>query len=282
MKKNANGWGALLLSGSLAIGLTACTTTSVELPALSESNTKLTGQVIWRDLVTHKPAEAQNFYENVFGWHFDQYSDDYATITYQGDLIGGMATLPSSNVSSYWLPVVSTDNLDSSLAKAEGAGGKVLISSTELSGRGHIGVVRDPQGAVFSLIDTVSGDPEKLPKLSGSWMWQEVWTDSVESSLVFYEKIANYKALQRSVKGNHYLYVTVDDAPAFGIVKKPNSEVASTWVNYIKVDDVDATLEKVNAFGGDVLMAPTEEVRGGSVAIVRDPSGAGFVIQEVE
>ena len=281
MKKNSKGLGALFLSGSLAVGLTACTATTVELPALSQSNTKLTGQVIWRDLVTHQPAEAQTFYENVFGWQFDKFSDDYATITYQGDLIGGMATLPSNNVSSYWLPVVSTDNLDRSLEKVKATGGKVLISNTELKGRGDIGVVRDPQGAVFSLMDTVSGDPESLPRLSGSWVWQEVWTDSIDGSQVFYQGLADYTALQRSVKGNEYRYLTANDQPAFGLVKKPNKEVASMWVNYIKVDDVDATLDKVKQFGGDVLMAPNESIRDGSVAIVRDPSGAGFVIQEV-
>ena len=51
-------------------------------------------------------------------------------------------------------------------------------------------------------------------------------------------------------------------------------------MNYIKVADVDATLLKVTAAGGIVLMAPNDKVRSGSVAIIRDPAGAGIVIQE--
>jgi len=281
MKKISNGWKALLLSSALVTGLTACQTTSIELPALSQSNIKMTGQVIWRDLVTHQPQQAQSFYQNVFGWKFQQFSDDYATITYQGDLIGGMATLPSHNLSSYWLPVLSTNNLLESVEKAKIAGGKVLISNTELKGRGEIAVIKDPQGAVFSLIDTISGDPEKLPRVSGSWAWQEVWTDDVQQSKTFYQSLNTYGDSTRKVQVHEYTYLTSDEQPAFGLVKKPNSDVPSTWVNYIQVDDVVATVEKVKAFGGDVLMAPTDKVRGGSVAIVRDPAGAGFVIQEI-
>jgi predicted enzyme related to lactoylglutathione lyase len=46
------------------------------------------------------------------------------------------------------------------------------------------------------------------------------------------------------------------------------------------VQDVNATAAKAASLGGKVLMAPTQQVRDGSVAIIADPNGAGFVVQE--
>ena len=45
--------------------------------------------------------------------------------------------------------------------------------------------------------------------------------------------------------------------------------------------DVAAVTNKARTLGGSVLMAPNAEVRNGRVAILADPSGAGFVVQEL-
>ncbi|WP_203218768.1 VOC family protein [Vibrio sp. S11_S32] len=145
---------------------------------------------------------------------------------------------------------------------------------------GDIAVLQDPQGAVFSVLNTVSGDPVTLPKQSGNWMWQEVWTQDVAQSQAFYQQLGQYKNGEKTLAKNSYQYLTINNKPAFGFVKKPNADVSTTWVNYIRVDNVKTTIEKVKQNGGVVLMAPTKAVRNGTVAIIRDPAGAGFVMQE--
>lgn len=274
---------ASVIAATFGFGLAACSSTGqLELPALSQSQEKHEGQVIWRDLVTNQPEKVQSFYHDLFGWEFESISEDYSLIRYQGVAIGGMATLPSDNISSYWMPVLSSDNLEQTLEKATKYGGKVLIDTTNLKGRGDIAVIRDPQGAVFSVLDTVSGDPMPTPMVSGSWMWQEVWSNEQDQSQGFYQQLANYTAKEKEFTDVSYRYLSIDDKAAFGVVQTPNDEVPNTWVNYIKVDDVNQTLSTLKALGGDVLMEPTPEVRNGTVALVRDPSGAGFVLQQLD
>lgn len=266
---------------AMSLFIAACSDSpSITFPALSNSAMKTPGSVVWRDLATTAPDQVKPFYENVFGWKFETISDNYSLIQYQGHYIAGMATLPTTSSTNYWLPVISTDNVDNTLAQAKNAGGTILIKKTTLKGRGDMAVIQDPQGAVFSILNTINGDPDALEKQSGNWMWQEVWTQDINQSQSFYQKLGHYKAETKSLNKHDYPFLSINNKPAFGFVKKPNADVATTWVNYIRVDDVNATVKKITQNGGYILMAPTKLVHNGTVAIVRDPAGAGFVVQE--
>lgn len=283
MKPFSMKWLTVPVTCSLALLVTACSQSpSLTLPALANSNNKAVGTIIWRDLATTAPDKVQPFYHNVFGWNFESVNDDYSLITYQGQNIAGMAKMPSNSSTNYWLPVISTNNVDNTLSQSEQAGGKTLIKKTTLKGRGELAVIQDPQGAVFSILNTFTGDPAPLSKQEGNWIWQEIWTDNIAQSQSFYQKLGDFKASNKTLLGHSYPYLAINEQPAFGFVKKPNADVATTWVNYIKVSDINATVKKVESNGGYVLMAPTKEVRNGTVAIIRDPAGAGFVIQEMK
>ncbi|MCO6353934.1 VOC family protein [Pseudoalteromonas shioyasakiensis] len=262
-----------------AVSLTGCQLTSSELPAISDSGTKNSGHVVWHDLITPNLAQSQTFYGSVFGWQFQAVNDSYTLASLDGKLIAGIAELDNKQNASHWLSLISSKDIAAVSEKTIKAGGKVLVSSTEIKGRGTIAVLEDPQGAVFSLINTVNGDPETHQTDNG-WIWQEVWSDNPEQSKAFYQSLGNYSAQNKPLSNGNYSYLALNGAPAIGFVKKPDAEIGNTWVNYIKVADVDATLLKVTAAGGIVLMAPNDKVRSGSVAIIRDPAGAGIVIQE--
>ena len=270
---------AAILMAVAAVSLTGCQLTSSELPAISDSGTKNLGHVVWHDLITPNLAQSQAFYASVFGWQFQAVNDSYTLASLDGKLIAGMAELDNKQNASHWLSLISSKNIAGVSEKTIKAGGKVLVSSTEIKGRGTIAVLEDPQGAVFSLINTVNGDPETQQTDNG-WIWQEVWSDNPEQSKAFYQSLGNYSAQNKPLSNGNYSYLALNGTPAIGFVKKPDAEIGNTWVNYIKVADVDATLLKVTAAGGIVLMAPNDKVRSGSVAIIRDPAGAGIVIQE--
>ena len=270
---------ATILMAVTAVSLTGCQLTSSELPAISDSGTKNSGHVVWHDLITPNLAQSQTFYGSVFGWQFEAINDRYTLASLDGKLIAGMAELDNKQNASHWLSLISSKNIAGVSEKTIKAGGKVLVSSTEIKGRGTIAVLEDPQGAVFSLINTVNGDPE-THQTDNSWIWQEVWSDNPEQSKAFYQSLGNYSAQNKPLSNGNYSYLALNGTPAIGFVKKPDAEIGNTWVNYIKVADVDATLLKVTAAGGIVLMAPNDKVRSGSVAIIRDPAGAGIVIQE--
>ncbi|MGS0496234.1 VOC family protein [Pseudoalteromonas mariniglutinosa] len=269
----------LLLSGALAAVLTGCQLTQPSLPAISDSGTKQLGHVVWHDLVTPDLKQSQTFYQAVFDWQFRAVNDDYVLVSTNGQVIAGMAKLDNKQNNSHWLALVSVADVDSVINSTRSAGGKTLIGKTTITGRGDIAVLEDPQGALFSVINTVNGDPS-LTINNNSWIWQEVWSDDPAASSAFYQQLAGYSTAQKTLFGANYSFLKINSSPAFGFVKKPDAEIGNTWVNYIKVADVDATILKVTAAGGQVLMAPNDAVRNGTVAIIRDPAGAGLVIQE--
>jgi predicted enzyme related to lactoylglutathione lyase len=71
-----------------------------------------------------------------------------------------------------------------------------------------------------------------------------------------------------------------DGQPRVGLLDTPSPRIGNTWVAYIRVADVDAAVNKIKALGGYVLMAPTMAIRNGTAAVITDPSGAAYVLQE--
>ena len=271
---------SLVMLGLIAASISGCKLNSTSLPAISDSGNKHLGHVVWHDLITPDITQSQKFYSAVFNWQFKAVNDDYVLVSKNGDLIAGMAQLDNSNQASHWLALISVDDVDTISEKVNAQGGKVLISKATIEGRGDVAVMSDSQGAVFSVIDTTNGDPLPNQGKENSWIWQEVWSDDPNKSQAFYQQLGNYQRAEKSVYNTSYSYLKTNDKPAIGFVKKPSPEIGNTWVNYIKVNDVQATLSKVTAAGGEILMVPNKAIRNRTVAVIRDPAGAGLVIQE--
>lgn len=263
------------------LSLSACKLTSTSLPAISDSGVARTGQVVWHDLVTPDLAGSQAFYAQVFGWQFTTIGDEYLLISKDGITLGGMAELNTRGRNSHWLGLISVTDIDSAIKHTQTAGGKVLVDKTYIDGRGDVAVLQDPQGAVFALITAVKGDPAMLSAKNDQWLWQEVWSDDPSTSQAFYRQLASYQADQKSINGHDYAFFRTGDQAAFGFVKKSDPQIGNTWVNYIKVENVNAAVAKVTQAGGTILMAPSVDIRQGTVAIISDPFGAGLVLQEM-
>jgi len=63
-------------------------------------------------------------------------------------------------------------------------------------------------------------------------------------------------------------------------VKIPWDDVKPNWLPYIAVEDVMAIVAKAEELGGKILVEPDKTIREGRVAIIADPSGAVFAVQQ--
>jgi predicted enzyme related to lactoylglutathione lyase len=260
--------------------MAGCTTQMPTMPPVTDGGPALTGKVIWHDLVTPDLDAAERFYGELFGWQFETLSDDYKLVSNRGELIGGMARLNSPQRASHWLPLVSVPDVDGAVSKTKAAGGAHLLRSFDLPKRGRVAVVKDPQGAAFGLVHSASGDPADHPARLNAWLWHEVWVEDPAGAAAFYQDLLGYQQSVDEAFGKDYTYLSANGKPRVGIVEKASPEIGNTWVAYVRVDDVNKTAAKAESLGGKVLMAPTQQVRDGSVAIIADPNGAGFVVQE--
>jgi uncharacterized protein len=59
-----------------------------------------------------------------------------------------------------------------------------------------------------------------------------------------------------------------------------DDDVPSSWLPYVRVADVDATIEKAVQLGAEVLMPPTDILGAGRMSMIRDPQGAALYVMK--
>jgi predicted enzyme related to lactoylglutathione lyase len=273
---------------------------SVKLPAITDTptNSSLPGKVVWHDLITDTPEESKRFYQELFGWQFEEVgigsssSINYTLIRLNGRLIGGMVdqTRLQTRVDiSQWISLISVPDVDAAADSLLAAGGTVITAPVDVADRGRLAVVADPQGALFSLLQTNSRDPLDRDEVDpGGFLWNELWTEDVDAASGFYMELMGYTPeddpeLQQAVaaRGN-YRILESHGHPRVGIMKNPIEGLNPIWVNYLRVkdaDSLDAIAARVEALGGTLLLAPQDRDIGGRVALIAGPSGAGIALQ---
>jgi uncharacterized protein len=110
------------------------------------------GAFTWNDVVTTDPEAARRFYGELFGWTFeviDGADPPYAVIQHGGRSNGGVMGAPPGQPPT-WAVYFATDDLDGSIARAEGAGAQKVFGPMRVP-TGSFAVMRDPQGAHFNL-----------------------------------------------------------------------------------------------------------------------------------
>jgi len=111
------------------------------------------GALAWNELASPDLDASAEFYRELFGWQVEPMEGvamPYSVIkTADGRTNGGIRGA-MENEPTYWLVYFGADDMEARLAAASEAGGTVLVGATDI-GMGRIGVVQDPQGAVFAM-----------------------------------------------------------------------------------------------------------------------------------
>jgi predicted enzyme related to lactoylglutathione lyase len=288
----------IVLGTLIALLSLGCST--AKMPAITDAPTEATlpGKIVWHDLITDAPEASKQFYGELFGWEFEEATIelglfsriDYTLIRLNGRLIGGMvdqAQLQSKEDISQWISVLSVSDVDAAAAALAAAGGSVLTAPVDLAERGRLAVVADPQGALFTLLQTNAGDPlDDVDADTGGFLWDELWTEDVSAAADFYKQLATYAdednvGLDGAMNGQYRL-LRSQGKPRAGIMKMPVEGLSPIWVSYLRVADaaaLDAIVARVEALGGAILLDPQDREIGGRVALIAGPSGAGIALQ---
>ena len=113
------------------------------------------GALTWNELVTTDPDAALPFYEKLLGVQAVAMpmGPDYVYTMFQvGDQqVGGSTPPQMEGVPNLWAVWFSVDSADASAARITELGGSLLVEPTDMP-VGRMVVARDPQGAVFNLL----------------------------------------------------------------------------------------------------------------------------------
>ncbi len=109
--------------------------------------------LVWNELQTRDVAGAKAFYAAVFGWTYDiMFGDDI--VCKAGERVQAgifQMTRQMADVPPNWTNYFLVESAAKTAALAEGLGGGVAVPVTPLGENGRFAVLRDPQGAYFSL-----------------------------------------------------------------------------------------------------------------------------------
>jgi predicted enzyme related to lactoylglutathione lyase len=119
----------------------------------------------WDELMTRDLAAATRFYGAAFGLTFEDLPDtpsgDYQIIKVSGNIAGGIWSMsdevPAETPAS-WMVYFALDDVDAGFERAKELGGELLREPAD-SPYGRFAPVRDPQGAVFTLIRPANPAP---------------------------------------------------------------------------------------------------------------------------
>ncbi len=273
----------------VAGGCVALDTTRIP-PVASAGAEPIPGKIVWHDLLSEDPAAARRFYGGLFGWTFRDVGlgrgQSYTVIEHDGRVIGGLVDarpLARDVNVSRWIPVLSVPDMNRAMATVRAAGATVYQAPLDIPQRGIVAVIADPQGAVLTLLEPHGGDPPDRSAEPGDWLWNEIWSSDPDASLAFYQSLVPGYTVERAGDDEStYRYLSAGAAPRAGVLPKPVERIADTWMAYVRVTDPTAVAAAAEALGGEVLLSPRTDPRGGEVAILNDPTGAGFLVQSWE
>jgi len=263
----------------------------LQLPAIVEpaSQEHHVGKVIFVELVTPDLAAAKQFYAGLFGWTYRDIQAGgikYAQAFLDGRPIAGLIhkDVPTGeHRQPAWLTFFAVSDVAAAKKVALHNGAKVLFEPHNVPNRGKEAVFADPQGAVFAILASSSGDPSDELATPGEWIWSSLVTSDPGSGAAFYQKLFDYEVfeLPATTDAQHLLLATNDYARASVNSLPANRPTAHPhWLNYVRVEDTVKMTAKVVALGGRVLVKTRVDRHGGRVALVADPQGAPFGLLE--
>ncbi|MEO6323119.1 MAG: VOC family protein [Thermoanaerobaculia bacterium] len=105
----------------------------------------------WTELSTRDIPAAKTFYTGLFGWTTKD-SPEYIEVMNQGRPIAGMMAPPQEGIPPHWLVYFAVSDCDASVTKASGLGAITVVPAMDIPNVGRFSVLKDPQGAVFAII----------------------------------------------------------------------------------------------------------------------------------
>jgi uncharacterized protein len=248
--------------------------------------TLVVGAPCWIDLYSSDTAKATEFYGRLFGWKAEEPQEGfggYFTFTKDGKHVGGC--MPNDGEAGYpdgWGIHLMTDDVEAIASVTPKHGGTVEFEPMTVGENGRSTMVRDPGGAGVGAWQPGTQKGFEVTGEPGTAAWFELHTRDYDKVVDFYRDVFSWDAHAVSDtpefryttlgEGEGQLAGIMDDSPY------PGDEPAH-WAVYFKVEDADATLEKVVALGGKILQ-PAEDTPYGRPARATDPTGAAFRITE--
>ncbi len=112
--------------------------------------------------------------------------------------------------------------------------------------------------------------------MHGQFCWNELMTGDLDAAKSFYKELFGWESYE--IPGNDMVYTVFKSGEhdIAGLLHQPEGEddVPAHWMSYLAVDDIAASVDKVETLGGSIKVPVTTVGEAGSFAVIVDPTGA--------
>ena len=117
-------------------------------------------------------------------------------------------------------------------------------------------------------------------KTPGAFSWNELMTTDPAAAGAFYAGLFGWAMKDMDMGTGPYHVASIGDTQVAGIMGMVpgGPPMPPAWGCYITVDNVDETLAKCTALGGQTLVPPMDVPGVGCMAVLQDPQGAVFSV----
>ncbi len=245
------------------------------------------GKHIWAELFTEDLEEASRFYSELFDWDPEPLQigpHSYVLFRNQGTPVAGAVyreQVAGEDTRGIWVPYFSIDNVASTVEQVVQSGGRVLASPQRILNRGTHAILAGPQGGIFGVLRSSSGDPPDYLVNYHAWIWVQLFALNPEQSKAFLEAMS-LEVVEDENTESEQDYIFMSDGFARGGIMYNEQEEngRSDWLNYIRVEDVKAMTKKAERLGATILVYPNDDFFDGKVAIFIGPAGGGIGLLE--
>ena len=133
------------------------------------------------------------------------------------------------------------------------------------------------RGEAVREISEEFGMSETVVAAANRPVWMDLGTRNMEASKRFYSELFGWTTFQDPDPdfGGYTVY-QLEGKAVGGVMDLGDNPAPNSWLPYIGVSDVRASVEAVKAAGGELLVGPMDVKTTGSMAVVKDSLGAAI------
>lgn len=233
--------------------------------------------VTWFEINGASPADASQFYADLFGWQTQTLPGDYIMVdTGAGrGMNGGFGTTAPGPAGAVFY--AQGPDLQALLDRATQLGGVMVMPVTEIPDMVTYAHFRDPWDNTIGL---VKGDIDQVPAITGGdnppMDWFEIACTEPEKAIDFYRELFGWQIAAAPAEG--FVHASVDTGAGGGarggIGSSPDER--SHVVLYAAVDDLSAYVGRANSLGATTVIPPTQVDPNTTIALLADPQEVAF------
>ncbi|HYY88921.1 MAG TPA: VOC family protein [Chloroflexota bacterium] len=237
------------------------------------------GTPMWIDLGTSDVEASKRFYGGLFGWQTQDLGPEaggYGFFTLNGKMVGGVGPLMNPQQPPAWSTYISTSDAEATARSAQEAGGTVVVQPMDVMGQGKMSAFTDPSGAYIAAWQPIQHSGAEVINEPNSYCWTELATRDIETAKRFYPRVFGWGA-ETNQNYTEWKVGGRSVAGAMPMSDQMPANVPPHWLVYFAVADCDASANRAQELGANVMVPPMD-VPVGRFAVLGDPQGARFGI----